>query len=63
MPTEVIGVGTLRVQGRPGDEPVAFPRLRALVVGERVETPIAGLPDDVQFGLAPSSCYVTAHLG
>ena len=54
MPSEVIGLGDLRVFGRAGDAVLAFPRVRSL--GD-----LELLPPDVQFGLACANRAVEAH--
>lgn len=54
MPTEVVGLGDLRVFGRAGDAVLSFPRVRAL--GD-----LELLPPDVQFGLALANRTVAAH--
>lgn len=54
MPSEVVGLGELRVFGRAGDATLAFPRLRAL--GD-----LELLPPDVQFGLELANRTVEAH--
>jgi hypothetical protein len=54
MPTEVVGLGDLRVFGRAGDAALAFPRVRTL--GD-----LELLPPDVQFGLALANRTVEAH--
>lgn len=50
---EGVSLGTLRVFGRAGDQPVAFPVLRAIADLEL-------LPPDVQFGLTLANRTITA---
>jgi hypothetical protein len=54
IPEQVVGLGTLRVFGRSGDAPLAFPRVRTF--GD-----LELLPPDVQFALTLTNRTVQAH--
>jgi hypothetical protein len=54
LPSEVVGLGGLRVFGRAGDAVLAFPRVRRL-------SDLELLPPDVRFGLDLANRTIEAH--